>query len=92
MAELGEGCPLLKDIVLSHCRQITDIGLAHLVRNCTMLESCHMVYCPGITAVGVATVVSSCVNIKKVMVEKRKVSQRTQRRAGSVISYFCVDL
>lgn len=92
MVELGEGCPLLKDIVLSHCRQITDVGLAHLVRNCTMLESCHMVYCQGITATGVATVVSSCSNIKKVMVEKWKVSPRTKRRAGSVITYLCVDL
>lgn len=92
MVELGEGCPLLKDVVLSHCRQITDVGLSHLVRNCTLLESCHMVYCPGITAAGVATVVSGCVNIKKVMVEKWKVSERTRRRAGTVISYLCVDL
>ena len=92
MAELGEGCPKIKDIVLSHCRQITDVGLAHLVKNCTMIESCHMVYCLGITSAGVATVVSSCPNIKKVLVEKWKVSPRTARRAGSVISYLCVDL
>lgn len=92
MAELGEGCPLLKEIVLSHCRQITDVGLTHLVKNCRMLESCHVVYCPGITAAGVATVVSSCPNIKKVLVEKWKVSERTKRRAGTVISYLCVDL
>lgn len=92
MVELGKGCPLLKDVVLSHCRQITDVGLSHLVKNCRMLESCHMVYCPGITAAGVATVVSGCANIKKVMVEKWKVSERTKRRAGTVISYLCVDL
>src|SRR4051812_44959754 len=92
LAELGEGCALLKDVVLSHCKQITDIGVSHLVKNCTLLETCHMVYCPGITAAGVATVVSSCINIKKVQVEKWKVSQRTKRKAGSVISYLCVDL
>ena len=93
MGELGEHCPLLKEIVLSHCRQITDVGLAHLVKGCcTVLESCHMVYCSGVTSVGVATVVSSCPNIKKVLVEKWKVSQRTQRRVGSVISYLCMDL
>ncbi|PPD95141.1 hypothetical protein GOBAR_DD07830 [Gossypium barbadense] len=92
LTELGEGCPLLKDIVLSHCHQITDIGLSHLVKNCQMLESCHMVYCPSITAAGVATVVSSCPNIKKVLVEKWKVSPRTKRRASSVLSYLCVDL
>lgn len=92
MAELGENCPLLKEIVISHCRQITDVGLAHLVKSCTLLESCHMVYCSSITSAGVATVVSSCPNIKKVLVEKWKVSQRTERRAGSVISYLCVDL
>lgn len=92
MAELGEGCPLLKDIVLSHCRQVTDVGLAHLVKKCTLLESCHMVYCPGITMAGVATVISTCVSIKKVHVEKWKVSQRTKRRAGSIISYLSVDL
>ncbi|CAL5395597.1 unnamed protein product [Camellia sinensis] len=90
MTELGEGCHLLKDIVLSHCRQITDVGLARLVSKCTLLESCHMVYCPGITSAGVATVISSCVGIKKVLVEKWKVSQRTKRRAGSIISYLCV--
>lgn len=92
MAELGEGCPLLKDIVLSHCRQVTDVGLGHLLKKCTLVESCHMVYCPGITMAGVATVISTCVNIKKVLVEKWKVSQRTKRRAGSIISYLCVDL
>jgi F-box/leucine-rich repeat protein 2/20 len=94
LAELGENCALLKEIVLSHCRQITDVGLAHLVKSCTMsmLESCHMVYCSSITSAGVATVVSSCPNIKKIVVEKTKVSARTKRRAGSVISYLCVDL
>lgn len=92
MAELGEGCPLLKDVVLSHCREITDVGLAYLVKNCTLLESCHMVYCPRISEAGVATVVSSCTNIKKVVVEKWKVSARTKRRAGSVISYLLIDL
>lgn len=92
MVELGEGCPLLKEVLLSHCHRITDVGIAHLVTNCTLLESCHMVYCPGVTAAGVATVVSSCPNIKKVLVEKWKVSQRTKRRAGSVISYLCMDL
>jgi F-box/leucine-rich repeat protein 2/20 len=93
MTELGEGCPLLKEILLSHCHHITDVGITHLVKNCTLLESCHVDYCPGITAAGVATVVSSCPNIKKVLVEKGKeVSQRTKRRAGSVISYLCIDL
>lgn len=92
MAELGEGCPLLKDVVLSHCHQITDAGIMHLVKWCTMIESCHMVYCPGISAAGVATVVSSCPSIKKILVEKWKVSERTKRRAGSVISYLCMDL
>ncbi|KAG2407154.1 F-box/LRR-repeat protein [Vigna angularis] len=92
MAALGENCTLLKEIVLSHCRQITDVGLTHLVKSCTMLESCQMVYCSGITSAGVATVVSSCPNIKKVLVEKWKVSQRTKRRAGSIIAYLCVDL
>lgn len=92
MAEIGEGCPLLKDVVLSHCRQITDVGLSYLVKSCPKLETCHMVYCPNITSAGVATVVSSCSNIKKVLVEKWKVSPRTKRRAGSVISYLCIDL
>jgi len=92
MAELGEHCTLLKEIVLSHCRKITDVGLSHLVKSCRMLESCQMVYCAGITSAGVATVVSSCPNIKKVLVEKWKVSQRTKRRAGSIIAYLCVDL
>ncbi|KAM0046443.1 putative leucine-rich repeat domain superfamily [Helianthus debilis subsp. tardiflorus] len=39
LAEVGEGCPLLQDIVLSHCREITDVGLAHLVKRCKWLES-----------------------------------------------------
>ncbi|RWR76637.1 F-box/LRR-repeat protein 4 [Cinnamomum micranthum f. kanehirae] len=92
LAEIGEGCPLLKEIVLSHCRQITDVGLAHLVKRCTQLESCHMVYCPLVTAAGVATMVSSCMNMKRVLVEKWKVSQRTRRRAGSILSFLCMDL
>lgn len=92
MAELGKGCPLLKDVVISHCRRITDVGLSYLVKKCSVLESCHMVYCPYITATGVATVIASCPNINKVLVEKCKVSERTKRRAGSIISYLCVDL
>lgn len=92
LAELGHGCPLLKEIVLSHCRQITDVGLAHLVTGCSRLETCHMVYCPLVTGAGVATVVSSCANIKKVLVERWKVSQRTLRRAYSVLSFLCVEL
>lgn len=92
LAELGEGCPMLKDLVLSHCHHVTDNGLNHLVQRCRLLETCHMVYCPGITSAGVATVVSSCPHIKKVLIEKWKVSERTIRRAGSVISYLCMDL
>ncbi|KAK6117303.1 hypothetical protein DH2020_048948 [Rehmannia glutinosa] len=92
LMELGEGCPSLKDVVISHCRQITDIGLNHLVRRCTLMESCHMVYCPGITEAGVATMVTTCTRIKKILVEKWKVSARTKRRAGSIINYLCVDL
>ncbi|CAM8902992.1 unnamed protein product [Rhodiola kirilowii] len=92
MAELADGCPQLKEIVLSHCHKITNVGLSYLVSKCKLLETCHMVYCPGITFEGVATVVSGCANIKKILVEKGKVSERTKRRAGSIISYLCVDL
>lgn len=92
MGELGDGCPQLKEIILSHCHKITNVGLSYLVRKCSLLENCHMVYCPGITSEGVATVVSCCANIKKILVEKGKVSERTKRRAGSIISYLCVDL
>ncbi|KAG2263326.1 hypothetical protein Bca52824_070405 [Brassica carinata] len=90
LSELGEGCPMLKDLVLSHCHNVTDNGLNHLVNRCKLLETCHMVYCPGITSAGVATVVSSCSHIKKVLIEKCKVSERTIRRAGSIISYLCL--
>lgn len=92
LAEIGKGCPQLKEVVLSHCRQITDVGLSHLANGCTLLETCHMVYCPSITSSGVATIVSSCTNIKKVLIEKWKVSARTKRIAPSVLSYLCVDL
>ncbi|KAJ0092895.1 hypothetical protein Patl1_25504 [Pistacia atlantica] len=83
MAEIGEGCPLLKNLVLRRCAQITDAGLGQLVRNCTGLESCYLVRCPRITAVGVASVVTCCANIRKIMVESGKVSERTKRRAAS---------
>lgn len=92
MMELSEGCPLLKNIVISHCRQITDMGVGYLSRRCTLLETCHMVYCPRITEAGVATMVAMCTRMKKILVEKWKVSSRTKRRAGSIISYLCVDL
>ncbi|KAL1548521.1 hypothetical protein AAHA92_16741 [Salvia divinorum] len=61
-------------------------------RKCTLLESCHMVYCPGITEAGVATIVATCTRLKNILVEKWKVNSRTKRRAGSIISYLCVDL
>ena len=89
---MGEGCPLLKDVVLSHCRQITDVGLSYLVKGCGMLETCYIVYCPNIIVAGVATLISCCVKMKKILVEKCKVSERTKRRVGSIISYLCVEL
>lgn len=92
MMELSEGCPLLKDVVISHCCQITDVSLSYLSRKCTQLETCHMVYCPGISEAGVATMVATCTRLKKILVEKWKVSSRSKRRAGSIINYLCVDL
>ncbi|MQL72443.1 hypothetical protein Taro_004744 [Colocasia esculenta] len=92
LEEVGQSCPLLKDIVLSHCPQVTDTGLAHLANGCAQLQSCQMVYCPHITSAGVATVVSVCTSIKKVLIEKWKVSQRTRRKGASVLSFLCVDL
>lgn len=92
LAALGEGCHVLKDIVISHCPQITDAGLAHLVRGCTQLETIQMVYCPSITSAGVATVISSCNHMKKVQIEKWKVSNRTMRRSAAVLSFLCVEL
>jgi F-box/leucine-rich repeat protein 2/20 len=92
LVALGKGCPLLKEVVLSHCRRITDVGLSLLVNKCKKLESCHMVYCPGVTAVGVATVITSCNALKKVLVEKWKVTPRTRRRASAILMEFCMDL
>ncbi|KAJ0229859.1 Leucine-rich repeat-containing protein [Hirschfeldia incana] len=86
LAELGEGCPMLKDLVLTQCHSLTDNGLNHIVNKCKLLETCHMVYCPRITSAGVATVVSTCPHIKKVLIEKWKVSERTMRRAGLILS------
>lgn len=92
LAELGEGCPELRDIIMSHCPKITDVGLTHLVKGCALLQSLQIVYCPSITSAGVATIVSGCAAIKKVLVEKWKVSARTKRKAASVLSFLCVEL
>lgn len=92
MAEIAEGCPKLKEISLSQCTKVTDVGLTHLVKGCMGLETCSMVYCPLITASGLATVVSSCSKIKKVLIEEWKVSERTRRRAGSVLTSLCSEL
>jgi hypothetical protein len=92
LAALGKGCPLLKEVMLSHCRRITDVGLSQLVKNCKTLESCHMVYCPCITSVGVATVCAGCNSLKKVLVEKWKVTDRTRRRHSTILTELCMDL
>ncbi|XP_062182549.1 F-box/LRR-repeat protein 4-like isoform X2 [Phragmites australis] len=92
LAEIGEGCPKLKEIALSHCPEVTDVGLGHLIKGCLQLESCQMVYCSQITSAGVATVISSCSKMKKLLVEEWKVSQRTRRRAGPVLSFLCTGL
>jgi F-box and leucine-rich repeat protein 2/20 len=92
MAELAEGCPKLKEISLSQCTKITDVGLTHLVKGCMNLETCNMVYCPLITTSGLATLISSCAKIKKVLIEDWKVSDRTRRRAGSVLTSLCCEL
>lgn len=92
LAEIGEGCPNLKEIALSHCPEVTNVGLGHLVRGCQQLESCQMVYCRQISSAGVATVISSCSKLKKLLVEEWKVSERTRRRAGSVLTFLCTGL
>lgn len=92
LAAMGNGCPQLKEIVLSHCRKITDAGLSFLVSRCTKLESCQMVYCPAVTSVGVATVVAGCIHIKQVLVERWKVTARTRRRAAPVLTELGMDL
>ena len=92
LAALGKGCPLLKEVILSHCRKITDVGLGQLVTNCKTLESCHMVYCPCITSVGVATVCAGCNSLKKVLVEKWKITDRTRRRHATILTELCMDL
>ena len=51
-----------------------------------MLETCHIVYCPNITAASVGVLISGCANMKKILVEKCKVSERTKRRAGSIVN------
>ena len=92
LAEIGDGCPKLKEIALSHCPEVTNVGLDHLVRGCLQLESCQMVYCRRITSSGVATIVSGCTRLKKLLVEEWKVSERTRRRAGPVLSFLCTGL
>ncbi|KAL2529874.1 F-box/LRR-repeat protein 4-like [Forsythia ovata] len=39
----SEGCPLLKDLVISKCPQVTDVGLGYIARNCTSLEPYNMI-------------------------------------------------
>jgi F-box/leucine-rich repeat protein 2/20 len=92
LAEIGDGCPKLKEIALSHCPEVTNVGLEHLVRGCLQLESCQMVYCRRISSSGVATIVSGCTRLKKLLVEEWKVSERTRRRAGPVLSFLCTGL
>lgn len=92
LAEIGDNCPKLKEIALSHCPEVTNVGLDHLVRGCQQLESCQMVYCRRITSSGVATMVSGCSKLKKLLVEEWKVSERTRRRAGPVLSFLWTGL
>ena len=92
LAEIGEGCPKLKEIALSHCPEVTDVGLGHLVRGCQQVESCQMVYCRHITSAGVANIISCCSRLKKLLVEEWKVSERSRRRAGPVLSFLCTGL
>ncbi|KAL2530506.1 Valyl-tRNA synthetase [Forsythia ovata] len=40
MAAVGEGCPLLTNLVMSDCPQITDVGLDYIAKRCTLMESC----------------------------------------------------
>lgn len=92
LGALANGCTQLREVVLSHCRKISDTGLGFLANSCTGLEVCHMVYCPSVTQVGVATVVAGCPGIKKVLVEKWKVTARTRRRAAAVLTELSMDL
>lgn len=60
MSAIGVGCLLLKDLKISGCEQITDIGLGFVARNCKLLEPCSMTECCGISRTGVANLIGSC--------------------------------
>uniref|UniRef100_A0A3Q7GT79 Uncharacterized protein n=1 Tax=Solanum lycopersicum TaxID=4081 RepID=A0A3Q7GT79_SOLLC len=64
LVELGEGCPLIMDTY---------------VNKCTLSEICYTVYFPDVNATGIAMVIANCTNINKFLVEKWKVSPRTQK-------------
>lgn len=84
---IARGCPQLNRLSLTGLENLGDKGMVALGEGCTVLETCDISFCPRITEAGVTTLITSCPNLKKVLVEERKVSPRTKRRAHHLFKY-----
>ncbi|KAJ9537248.1 hypothetical protein OSB04_029981 [Centaurea solstitialis] len=92
LEEIGKGFPLLKDAIVSYCSKITDVGLAHFVGSCKVLENLQVVHCLAVTANGFDEIISCGKHLKKVLIEKSKVSDQTEKQAASVITFLSDSL
>ncbi|KAK6913854.1 Leucine-rich repeat, partial [Dillenia turbinata] len=93
LLEVGRGCKFLQALYLVDCSNIGDDAICGTARGCRNLKRLHVRRCYEIgNKAGVATVISGCANIKKVLVEKWKVSERTKGRAGAILTNLSVDL
>ncbi|KHN33088.1 F-box/LRR-repeat protein 4 [Glycine soja] len=94
-----KGCPHLKVLKLQ-CINLTDDVLKVVGARCLSLELLALYSFQRFTDKGLCAIGNGCKKLKNLtlsdcyflLVEKWKVSQRTKRQAGTVISYLCVNL
>ena len=52
MSALANSCPLISKINLSHCKNITDIGITALAHGCPLLSDIDFSHCGQLTDIG----------------------------------------
>ncbi|CAC5424424.1 FBXL17 [Mytilus coruscus] len=61
---VGEGCQQLKELVLSRCSQMTDVGISRIAENCHNLENIILDHCNKVTDQSVRMLAVNCPDLK----------------------------
>eukprot|EP00249_Psilotum_nudum_P016755 c25973_g1_i1 orf=445-1950(+) len=74
-------CQNLLQLKLCRCHRLTDKAMYFISQRSSMLESIEVTNCYEITSLGICSLLSGCPSLRKVGVEKSKITNATKRLA-----------